>query len=114
MGIDIRVWIHKEDLKNLDLWDATKLYDLFSGRWHYGIKSRFLFQEQTNKVTLKELEEHLAYTSEVPQKSRDIVKSFTNLRLIFQMDCEDEEFEDYFDLGWFMDKSWEEAKEKIK
>ena len=111
MGMDVRIWIHKEDLKELDLFTAIEIIDKFTGRWQYCITDRFVIEEDNkSKLTLEEIKEHVIYNSDVPQKSRDILKRLENLRLIFQSDYEEEEFHDYFELRWFMDQAWNKAK----
>ncbi len=93
MGNDTRIWIHEEDLKKLELWTAINLYKNFTGRWQYSIIDRFVLEESPNKITLKEIKEAIAFNSDVSQKARDIIRELEDLRLIFQGDYEEEEFD---------------------
>ena len=107
MGVDVRIFIHENDLSKLDLLDAIILKDKFSGRWQYCISDRFVFEESNNKLTIEEIREHLAFNSDIPQESRDIIRHIPNLRIIFQMDCEDKNIEGYINLSDFMYKYWD-------
>lgn len=113
MGIDVRVWIGKESLKKLDIWDFNRIYENFSGRWHHCITNRFEIERDKSILTLKEIREHLAYNSKVGQEARDIISSLDDLDLIFQTDCETKEPEGYFELFWFVRKALKEKQEKI-
>jgi len=113
MGIDTILWIHKDDLKELPISEATRLYELFSGRWQYCMTDRFVLEESPNHISMEDLKKEVMYNSDVSQKARDILRRFEHLRLIFQMDCETKEFDGYIDLGWFLNNALKEAQKGI-
>lgn len=79
MGIDVRVLIHKKDLKLLELWEIMGIYEDFIGRWEYCIKNRFAIEGNETKITLKELKEHITFSSSISQNDRDKIKILKDL-----------------------------------
>ena len=114
MGINIRVWIKREELKKLDLLDAIAIYRHFNCRWQYGITDRFVFEESPSILSVKDIIKHVTFNSDVSQHSRNILEAISDLDLLFQMDCEDDEPKGYVEFFWFFEKCWEKGLKELK
>ncbi len=112
MGTDTIVWIHKDELKELDLDEALFIYKSFRGRWQSCILDKF--QVVGGEIKLEDIKESLQNNSNIPQESRDLIKRLTGLRIIFQADYEPKEPKDYLELSFYLEKGWEYIRSTIK
>ncbi len=103
MGIDVRVFVKREDLKKL-ISNFDDLYFL----WDFGMRRWWWFSENfgvENKVGSKELIEKLAKLNRKISLREDIVRVCNEYDLIFQPDIEEKPkgFIDVYDLvSWLI------------
>ena len=112
MGTDTMIWIHKDDLKQLELSEALFIYKNFTGRWKYCITDRFKIG--SNETNLEKIRVSLQNYSDISQETRDIMKRLGDLRIIFQADFEEKEPENYLELRYYLRKGWENIRGEIK
>jgi len=112
MGTDTRIWVHKDDLKQLELSEALFIYKNFTGRWEHCIRNKF--QIEGNETNLENIKASLQNHSNIPQEARDLIRRLAGLRIIFQADFEDKGPEDYLELSYYLRKGWENIRGEIK
>jgi len=112
MGTDTVIWVHKDDLKELDLNEALFLYRNFTGRWQYTILDKFKIEG--NVANLEDIKASLQNNATIPQEHRDLIKKISGLRIIFQSDFEGKEPQGYLELSFYLRKGWEDVRSDIR